>query len=58
MLRRLLGTSDVVIENARVGGFARLGFDDAALEAINPDLVHLAISGFGPDGPERDKPGY
>ena len=39
-------------------GFARLGFDDAALAAINPDLVHLAISGFGPDGPDAAKPGY
>ena len=58
VLRRLLRTSDVVIENARVGGFARLGFDDAALQALNPDLVHLAISGFGPDGPDADKPGY
>jgi crotonobetainyl-CoA:carnitine CoA-transferase CaiB-like acyl-CoA transferase len=58
VLRRLLRTADVVIENARVGGFARLGFDDAALQAINPDLVHLAISGFGPDGPDADKPGY
>ena len=58
VLRRLLRTSDVVIENARAGGFARLGFDDDALRAINPDLVHLAISGFGPDGPDADKPGY
>jgi crotonobetainyl-CoA:carnitine CoA-transferase CaiB-like acyl-CoA transferase len=58
VLRRLLGTSDVVIENARVGGFARLGFDEDALREINPDLVHLAISGFGPTGPDADKPGY
>ena len=58
VLRRLLRTSDLLIENARVGGFARLGFDEAALREINPDLVHLAISGFGPDGPDADKPGY
>jgi crotonobetainyl-CoA:carnitine CoA-transferase CaiB-like acyl-CoA transferase len=57
-LRRLLGTSDVLVENFRVGGLARLGFDDSALAAINPDLVHLAISGFGPDGPDAAKPGY
>jgi crotonobetainyl-CoA:carnitine CoA-transferase CaiB-like acyl-CoA transferase len=58
VLRRLLGTSDVLIENARVGGFARLGFDERALLEINPDLVHLAISGFGPTGPDAHKPGY
>ena len=58
LVRKLAAHADVVIENARVGGFARLGFDDAALQAINPDLVHLAISGFGPDGPDADKPGY
>jgi crotonobetainyl-CoA:carnitine CoA-transferase CaiB-like acyl-CoA transferase len=57
-LRRLLGTSDVLVENFRVGGLARLGFDDPALKAINADLVHLAISGFGPDGPDAVKPGY
>ena len=49
---------DVLVENHRVGGLERLGFGDAALAAINPDLVHLAITGFGPDGPDADKPGY
>ncbi len=58
VLRRLLVRSDVVVENFRVGGFARLGFDDAALEALNPRLVHLAISGYGPTGPEASSPGY
>ena len=58
VLRRLLAQSDVLIENYRVGGLARLGFNDAALASINPDLVHLAISGFGPDGPDSAKPGY
>jgi crotonobetainyl-CoA:carnitine CoA-transferase CaiB-like acyl-CoA transferase len=58
VLRRLFATSDVLVENFRVGGLARLGFDDATLEAVNPALVHLAISGFGPDGPDAHKPGY
>ncbi|HET7728364.1 MAG TPA: CoA transferase [Candidatus Limnocylindrales bacterium] len=58
VLRRLLARADVLVENARVGGFARLGFDDATLEAINPRLVHLAISGYGPIGPDAAKPGY
>ena len=58
VLRRLLADADVLVENARAGGFGRLGFDDATLEALNPRLVHLAISGYGPDGPEAATPGY
>ena len=58
ILRRLLARADVLVENFRVGGFARLGFDDAALRRLNPRLVHLAISGYGTDGPDADRPGY
>ena len=58
VLERLLATSDVLVENFRVGGLARLGFGEDVLAAVNPDLVHLAISGFGPDGPDAAKPGY
>jgi crotonobetainyl-CoA:carnitine CoA-transferase CaiB-like acyl-CoA transferase len=58
VLRRLIGSSDVLVENFRVGGLARLGFDEETLETLNPALVHLAISGFGPDGPDAAKPGY
>ena len=58
VLRRLLRRSDVLVENFRVGGLDRLGFGDDALAALNPDLVHLAISGFGTDGPDAAKPGY
>jgi crotonobetainyl-CoA:carnitine CoA-transferase CaiB-like acyl-CoA transferase len=48
----------VLVENYRVGGFARLGFDDAALRDLNDRLVHLAITGYGPTGPQADRPGY
>jgi crotonobetainyl-CoA:carnitine CoA-transferase CaiB-like acyl-CoA transferase len=58
VLRALLRTGDAVVENFRVGGFAKLGFSDAALRELNPGLVHLAISGFGTRGPDADKPGY
>jgi crotonobetainyl-CoA:carnitine CoA-transferase CaiB-like acyl-CoA transferase len=58
VLRRLLVDADVLIENFRPGSFVRLGFDDDALRELNPDLVHLAISGYGPDGPAADRPGY
>jgi crotonobetainyl-CoA:carnitine CoA-transferase CaiB-like acyl-CoA transferase len=58
VLRRLIGQADVLVENFRVGGFGRLGFDDAALEALNLRLVHLAISGYGTSGPDAELPGY
>lgn len=58
VLRALLRTGDAVVENFRVGGFAKLGFSDEALRAINPALIHLAISGFGTRGPDAEKPGY
>src|SRR6185295_17618405 len=58
VLRRLLRDADAVVENHRVGGFAKLGFSDEVLHELNPGLVHLAISGFGTRGPDADKPGY
>jgi crotonobetainyl-CoA:carnitine CoA-transferase CaiB-like acyl-CoA transferase len=58
VLRTLLRRGDAVVENYRVGGFARLGFSDDVLHDLNPALVHLAISGFGTRGPDAAKPGY
>ena len=58
VLRTLLRSGDAVVENFRVGGFARLGFSDEVLHDLNPGLLHLAISGFGTHGPDAAKPGY
>jgi crotonobetainyl-CoA:carnitine CoA-transferase CaiB-like acyl-CoA transferase len=58
VLRRLLADADVLVENFRPGALARLGFDDAALRAIDEDLIHCSISGYGPDGPAAGRPGY
>ncbi len=58
ILRRLLTSADAFVENFRVGSLERLGFADEDLADLNPDLVHLAISGFGRDGPDAGKPGY
>ncbi len=58
VLRRLLTGADVLVENFRPGGLDRLGFDDATLREIRPDLVHLAISGYGQTGPAASRPGY
>lgn len=57
-LRALLKRADVLIENFRPGVLDRLGFDAAALAALNSRLVMLSISGFGHDGPEARRPGY
>jgi glutaryl-CoA transferase len=58
ILRRLLAGADVLVENFRVGGLERLGFGEAVLAEVNPRLVHLAISGYGPVGPDAARPGY
>ena len=58
ILRRLITDADVLIENLRPGSLARLGFDEETLRELNPDLIHLAISGYGPDGPAAERPGY
>jgi crotonobetainyl-CoA:carnitine CoA-transferase CaiB-like acyl-CoA transferase len=58
VLRRLLVGADVLVENFRPGSLARLGFDDETLRSLEPRLVHLAITGYGPDGPAAERPGY
>lgn len=58
VLRRLLSRSDVLVENNRPGGLDRLGFPDAEINRLNPGLVHLAITGYGTDGPDADRPGF
>jgi crotonobetainyl-CoA:carnitine CoA-transferase CaiB-like acyl-CoA transferase len=58
VLRRLLGDADVFAENLRPDSLERLGFGDDALATINPRLIHLAISGYGPTGPLVGRAGY
>ena len=52
---RLLDTADVVVENLRVGTVARLGIDYARARERQPRIVYCSISGFGQDGPYRDR---
>ncbi len=47
---------DVVLENYRVGALARLGLDYEAARKRNPGIIYCSISGFGQDGPYRDRP--
>ena len=57
-LDRLVEEADVFIQNFRPGVAARLGVDAERLRAINPRLIYCSISGFGPDGPDRDRPAF
>ena len=57
VLRRLVRRADVVAENFRPDVKHRLGIDYATLSAINPRLVYVSISGFGQEGPYRDRAG-
>jgi len=56
--RRLAASADVVIENFRPGGLEKLGLGWDVLSALNPELVMVRISGYGQDGPYRDRPGF
>jgi formyl-CoA transferase len=57
VLRRLVAKADIVVENYRPDVKHRLGIDYDALSAINPRLIYASISGFGEDGPYRERPG-
>jgi formyl-CoA transferase len=58
VFRQMAQKADVVVENFRPDVKARLGVDYAALSVVNPRLVYASISGFGQDGPYRDRPGF
>ncbi len=55
---KLAAKADVVVENYRPDVKTRLGIDYPALKAVNPRIVYASISGFGQDGPYRDRPGF
>jgi CoA:oxalate CoA-transferase len=58
VLRRLVKSADVLVENFRPGVMARLGLGYDQLRECNPSLIYCAISGFGQAGPLRDAPAY
>ncbi len=57
VFRRLVERADVVVENYRPDVKFRLGIDYETLKTINKRIVYASISGFGEDGPYRDRPG-
>ena len=58
LLKRLVKTADVLVENFRPGVMNRLGLGFEILQAENPNLIYCAISGFGQDGPWKNNPAY
>ena len=58
VLERLVKKADVVVENYRPDVKFRLGIDYESLARINPRIILASISGFGQDGPYRDRPGF
>jgi len=58
ILKNLVQQVDILIENYRPGTMKKLGLDYATLSVENPKLIYAAISGFGQEGPSKDKPAY
>lgn len=57
LVKQLIATADVLIHNFRPGIMDRLGLGWDDVNAINPRLIYAGVSGYGPDGPWRDRPG-
>jgi crotonobetainyl-CoA:carnitine CoA-transferase CaiB-like acyl-CoA transferase len=58
VVKALVGSSDVLIENFRTGTMESYGLGYEALAAINPRLIYCSVSAFGRTGPRKDSPGY
>ena len=58
LLERLLGETDVVVENFRPGVMDRLGYGAERLAKTHPHIIYASVSGFGHTGPFSDLPGY
>ena len=58
ILRDLLRRADVVVNNYRPGVMDKMGFGREALRALKPDIVSCHVTGFGLDGPYRDRPSF
>src|SRR5882672_3533755 len=58
LVKELAAKCDVLIENYRPGVMDRLGLGYETLSALNPRLIYCAISGFGMNGPLRDRPSF
>lgn len=57
-LKKLIASADVLIENFKLGGLKKHGFDYESMKALNPKLVYCSITGFGQTGPYASRAGY
>jgi len=58
LVKRLVATADVFVENFKVGGLEKYGLDQKSLRALNPRLVYCSVTGFGQTGPKAKLAGY
>ena len=58
VLRDLVATADVLVENFRPGVMAKMGLTEEVLSQLKPDLVVCSISGYGQSGPYKDRPSF
>jgi crotonobetainyl-CoA:carnitine CoA-transferase CaiB-like acyl-CoA transferase len=58
VMHRMVERADVVVENFRPDVKGRLGIDYQSLRSLNPRIILASISGFGQEGPYRDRPGF
>ena len=58
VFRRLVPGADVLVHNMRVAAIGRLGFGYGAVAELKPDIVYCAATGFGQNGPDKDKPAF
>ncbi|MCP3870237.1 MAG: CoA transferase [Gammaproteobacteria bacterium] len=58
LIRELAASSDILLENYKVGGLARYGLDYQSLHQVNQRLIYCSITGFGQTGPYRSRSGY
>lgn len=58
VIRRLVGTADIVIVNLPFGVMKKLGLDYDSLRAVKEDIILVMASAFGPDGPYADRVGF
>ena len=55
---KLISDADVILQSMRPGKIAELGLDYKAVQAINPNIIYVSLSGYGQDGPYADRAVY